>query len=60
MENKYHDRAVNIVYAWEQNYDKSLTDRDREGLVLMIAENLQRTAYDAQQPSAHAAIHPRA
>lgn len=44
----YHYTAENIVYAWEQNYNKSLTVGDKEGLILMIAENLQKAAWHAQ------------
>ena len=58
--NPYHDKAENVVYAWETNYGKSLVARDRDGLVVMIAENLQLVAWAAQQPQAVSVVHPKA
>jgi hypothetical protein len=57
---KYRDQAINVVYGWETNYKKSLTDVDREGLVSMIAYALRKAAYFAQKPQAEPVIHPDA
>jgi hypothetical protein len=56
---RFFMKAENIVGAFSHVEQAGFSEGAKEILTLMIAEALQKAAWEAQQPNAPSVIHPK-